>query len=203
MLLTPPASPTQSGSCNPEDRIGQKLADRIQLTEVLGVGAYGTVYKAKDLQTGVQYAVKALSKIGLDPRQKRFQDREIRLHYQASQHSNVVSMEKILDLPDCTFVVLEYCPEGDLFSKITEDCDYIGRDSKAKSVFLQILDAVRHCHSNGIYHRDLKPENILVKDDGWNVKIADFGLATQDRITSDFGCGSTFYMSPGESHIER
>ncbi|KAK5708930.1 Serine/threonine protein kinase [Elasticomyces elasticus] len=196
MLPTPPDSPVFSGLCSPDPRLGQTLAGQFQLTGVLGVGAYGTVYKARDLQSNVEYAVKALNKTGLDPRQKEFQDREIKLHYQSSQHSNVVSMVKILDSPDCTYVVLEYCPEGDLFSKITEDGHYIGDDYKAKCVFLQLLDAVRHCHNNGIYHRDLKPENVLVKDDGWTVKLADFGLATQDRVTADFGCGSTFYMSP-------
>ncbi|TKA28347.1 hypothetical protein B0A50_03814 [Salinomyces thailandicus] len=158
--------------------------------------AYGTVYKARDIETNIDYAVKALNKTGLDPRQRQFQDREIELHYQASEHASVVSMVKILDSPDCTFVILEYCPEGDLFAKITEEGHYLGDDYKAKCVFLQILDALQHCHSRGIYHRDLKPENVLVKDNGWTVKLADFGLATRDRITSDFGCGSTFYMSP-------
>ncbi|EMC92932.1 hypothetical protein BAUCODRAFT_266997 [Baudoinia panamericana UAMH 10762] len=196
MLPTPPASPFPTGLCSPDERLGQILAGRFQLTAVLGIGAYGTVYKACDVETGVEYAVKALNKAGLDPRQRTFQDREIKLHYQASQHSNVVSMVKILDSPECTFVVLEYCPEGDLFAKITEEGHYIGDDYKAKSVFLQILDAVHHCHMNGIFHRDLKPENILVKDSGWTVKLADFGLATQERVTADFGCGSTFYMSP-------
>ena len=199
MLPTPPASPKPSGLCSPEDRLGQVLASRIQLTDILGVGAYGTVYEARDINTNEQYAVKALNRLGLDKRQRDFQDREISLHFQASHHSNVVSMENIVDTPDCTFVILEYCPEGDLFSKITEDGDYVGNDRKARSVFLQILDAVQHCHSTGVYHRDLKPENILVKDGGWTAKLADFGLATQDRVTADFGCGSTFYMSPGQS----
>jgi len=196
MLPTPPASPTLNGFCAPEERLGQILAGRLQLNGVLGVGAYGVVYTAVDIQTNILYAVKALNKLGLEPRQRKFQQREIQLHHQASAHPNVVSLVKILDSPDCTYVVMEYCPEGDLFSNITEQGKYLGNDALAKRAFLQILDAVEYCHSIGIYHRDLKPENILVTDQGMTCKLADFGLATSDHITSDFGCGSTFYMSP-------
>ncbi|MCJ1402646.1 hypothetical protein MMC11_005866 [Xylographa trunciseda] len=196
MLPTPPPSPSL-GYCAPEDRLHLLLADRLELTGILGVGAYGVVYTAIDIYTNTPYAVKALSKIGLDSRQRRFQQREIQLHHEASHHPNVVSLVKIMDSEDCTYVVLEYCPEGDLFTSITEGGYYIGNDHLVKQAFLQILDAVDFCHSIGIYHRDLKPENILVTDGGRTVKLADFGLATKDEITSDFGCGSTFYMSPG------
>ncbi|KAF2687352.1 kinase-like protein [Lentithecium fluviatile CBS 122367] len=196
MLPTPPASPTLNGFCAPEDRLGQVLAGRLQLTGILGVGAYGVVYTAVDIHTNTPYAVKALNKLGLEPRQQKFQQREIQLHHQASVHPNVVSLVKIMDAPDCTYVVIEYCPEGDLFSNITEQGKYVGNDALAKRAFLQILDAVEYCHSIGIYHRDLKPENVLVTDGGMTCKLADFGLATNDHITSDFGCGSTFYMSP-------
>ncbi|KAI4150127.1 MAG: hypothetical protein LQ341_001166 [Variospora aurantia] len=196
MLPTPPSSPPLYGICAPEDRLGLILADRLELTGILGVGAYGVVYTAVDIHTNVPYAVKALNKIGLDQRQRKFQQREIQLHHEASHHPNIVSLVKIMDSYDCTFVVLEFCPEGDLFSSITESGRYLGNDFMAKQAFLQILDAVHFCHSIGIYHRDLKPENILVTDGGMTVKIADFGLATRDPITSDFGCGSTFYMSP-------
>ncbi|KAF2843085.1 Pkinase-domain-containing protein, partial [Patellaria atrata CBS 101060] len=191
-----PTAPHLNGICAPEDRLGQVLAGRLQITSILGVGAYGVVYTAVDLQTNTAYAVKALNKIGLEPRQRKFQQREIQLHHQASAHPNVVSLVKIMDSPDCTFVVIEYCPEGDLFSNITEQGKYVGNDELARSIFLQILDAVEHCHNLGIYHRDLKPENILVTDQGMTVKLADFGLATSDYRTSDYGCGSTFYMSP-------
>jgi serine/threonine protein kinase len=105
-------------------------------------------------------------------------------------------MLKIIDDPDCIYVILEYCPEGDLFFNITECGQYVGKDELAKKVFLQILDAVEHCHSLGIFHRDLKPENILVSDHGETVKLADFGLATAQPTSEDYGCGSTFYMSP-------
>ncbi len=199
MLPTPPASPQRNGFVAPEARLGSLLAGRLELTGLLGVGAYGVVYTARDIVTNVPYAVKALNKVGLEPRQKRFQQCEIELHHQASRHPNVASLVKIMDSPDCTYVVVEYCPDGDLFTNITERGRYIGDDALAKSVFLQILDAVEYCHSIGIYHRDLKPENILVTDQGMTVKLADFGLATSDYITSDFGCGSTFYMSPGMS----
>ncbi|PYH41383.1 serine/threonine-protein kinase [Aspergillus saccharolyticus JOP 1030-1] len=195
MLPTPP--PTPPARCYaPEDRLGLLLANRLELTGILGVGAYGVVYTAVDIHTNVLYAVKALNKSGLDARQLKFQQREIKLHHLASQHPNVVSLVRIMDSVDCTYVVIEFCPEGDLFSSITEKGNFVGNDLLVKRVFLQILDAVHFCHSIGIYHRDLKPENILVTDQGLTVKLADFGLATTDYLTSDFGCGSTFYMSP-------
>ncbi|OJJ39187.1 hypothetical protein ASPWEDRAFT_169046 [Aspergillus wentii DTO 134E9] len=196
MLPTPPPSPIPSRCYAPEDRLGLLLANRLELTSILGVGAYGVVYTAVDIHTNVLYAVKALNKTGLDPRQLRFQQREIKLHHLASQHPNVVSLVRIMDSADCTYVVIEFCPEGDLFSSITEKGNFVGNDPLVKRVFLQILDAVHFCHSLGIYHRDLKPENILVTDHGLTAKLADFGLATTDYFTSDFGCGSTFYMSP-------
>jgi serine/threonine protein kinase len=198
MLPTPPPSPVPVSFCDaPEDRLGLLLANRLELTSILGVGAYGVVYSAIDIQTNIPYAVKALNKAGLDPRQRKFQQREIKLHHFASNHPNVVSLVRIMDSVDCTFVVLEFCPEGDLFSNITEHGQFVGNDLLVKRVFLQLLDAVQYCHSMGIYHRDLKPENILVTDHGMTVKLADFGLATTEYFTSDFGCGSTFYMSPG------
>lgn len=186
----------------PEERLGRFITGSLQLTGIAGTGAYGVVYSAVDSKTGVRYAVKCLSKFNadgtpLDRRQVAFQTREIRLHYLASTHANVVTIHKIIDYPDAIYVVLEYCPEGDLFFNITERGQYVGKDELARRVFLQILDAVEHCHSLGIYHRDLKPENILVSDLGETVKLADFGLATSADRSEDYGCGSTFYMSPG------
>ncbi|RDA94026.1 hypothetical protein CP533_5280 [Ophiocordyceps camponoti-saundersi (nom. inval.)] len=210
--LTPPTSPvaydkpptSRSFRCvplAPEDRLGRLLEGKLQLTDILGTGAYGVVYSAVHVDTGVRYAVKCLSKFApdgapLERRQVAYQQREIRLHYLASAHPNIVSMLKIVDDPDCVYVILEYCPEGDLFHNITELGQYVGKDHLSRTIFLQILDAVEHCHKLRIYHRDLKPENILVTDGGETVKLADFGLATSEEQSEDYGCGSTFYMSP-------
>jgi len=172
------------------------IAGRLELTSVLGVGAYGVVYAAVDIFTCTPFAIKVLAKNGLDARQQKFQQTEIALHMKATGHRNIVSLVKIVETLDCLFVIMEYCPEGDLFTNITERGVYVGNDYMAKRAFLQLLDAVEYCHSRGIYHRDLKPENVLVCERGYEVKLADFGLATTDSVTSDFGCGSTFYMSP-------
>ena len=198
--MLPEATTLMPRVCAPEERLGWILGDRLELISILGVGAYGVVDTAVDISTNLLYAVKALNKIGLDARQLKCQQREIKLHYLASQHPNVVSLTRIMDSPQCTFVVLEFCPGGDLFSSITEKGNFVGNDFLAKSVFLQILGAVEFCHELGIYHRDLKPENILItaaNNGPTIVKLADFGLASTDFFTSDFGCGSTFYMSPG------
>jgi serine/threonine protein kinase len=214
---TPPASPAFGQPCTitshrfapaaPEERLGRFITSSLQLTGIVGTGAYGVVYSAVDTKSSVRYAVKCLSKFNpdgtpLDRRQVTFQTQEIKLHYTASSHRNVVSILKIIDYPDCIYVILEYCPEGDLFYNITERGQYVGKDELAKKVFLQILDAVGHCHSLGIYHRDLKPENVLVSDQGETVKLADFGLATSSERSEEYGCGSTFYMSPGRSFID-
>lgn len=176
---------------------------KLKFISTIGTGAYGTVLLAERLDDyyrplGELYAVKCLPKYGLDDRQKAFQRREIALHGLACSHQHIATVHAIIDSPATIFVVLEHAQDGDLFSMITEQFKYLDNDDLIKSVFLQIIDAVQHCHRLGIYHRDLKPENILCTDDGNSILLADFGLATSERRSGDFGCGSSFYMSPGE-----
>ncbi len=197
MLPTPPQSSQLNERRTSADRLGQILADRWELTGILRIEAYEVVHTAVDIHTKVPYAVKALNKIGLNSWKRRFQQREIELHQAASHHLNVISLVNIVNTYECTFVVLEFCSEGVLFSSITERSQYLRNDLMVRHAFPQILDAVAFCHFIEIYHRDLKPENILMSDSGQTVKLADFGLATRDHTTNDSGCGSTFYMSPG------
>ena len=191
---------TQTQQLN-QNLTGTKIDNgALELVSVIGIGAYGVVYKAL-ARDGKYYAVKCLNKTGLDSRQKGFQRREIALHTLASSHPNIVSLHNVIETSTCIYVVLSYCSDGDLFSQITEKSRYLGNDALIKDVFLQIVDAVDYCHKLGIYHRDLKPENILCDALGARVVLADFGLATAEKTSGDFGCGSTFYMSPGKALI--
>jgi serine/threonine protein kinase len=73
---------------------------------------------------------------------------------------------------------------------------YVGDDELIRSIFLQLIDGVAFLHSLGIAHRDIKPENLVCSDNGTRVRICDFGLATSERKSNEFGCGSTFYIAP-------
>ncbi|CAK9784193.1 uncharacterized protein COLE_04081 [Cutaneotrichosporon oleaginosum] len=172
---------------------------RVHLLNVIGNGAYGVVFYAIDYRyepKGVKRAVKQLRRHNIDDRQRRFQQREIALHWTARDHPSIINMDRLVTEDDGIYVVMDYGDEGDLFAMITEKHRYAGDDLLIKKVFLQILDGVEHLHMLGIAHRDVKPENIVCSNDGTVVRIVDFGLATRDTTSTEFGCGSTFYIAP-------
>lgn len=123
--------------------------------------------------------------------------REISLQLKVHRHPNVLSIYKVYDFQNSIFVVMDYYPEGDLFSTIVDQQRYKDDPYLIKSVFIQLVDAINYCHSKSVFHCDLKPENILVSDNGTKLILADFGLALQDKyINSNISCGSSYYMSP-------
>ncbi|KAI7861951.1 kinase-like domain-containing protein [Spinellus fusiger] len=171
--------------------------DNYEIVDTLGTGGYGQVYLGRHLKDpSKQIAIKSLQHSMMDERQKSFLRTEISLHARLSGHGHIVKLDRIVRECDWTHVMLECGLEGDLFEAITERNMYAGNHSLIRKVFLQLLDAVSYCHAKGVYHRDIKPENILIFDGGRTIKLADFGLATTDTISKDYGCGSTFYFSP-------
>ncbi|XP_006463232.1 hypothetical protein AGABI2DRAFT_120057 [Agaricus bisporus var. bisporus H97] len=173
----------------------------LQLVEVLGIGGYGVVYRAVEARptsmAPKSYAVKCLVAPPVqNPRSRQVHIREITLHQLASRHPGVVTLHRVVECLNLTYIIMDYAPDHDLFTQILHSCRYLGDDSLIKHVFLQLLDAVEYCHSLGIYHRDLKPENILCYDDGLRIAITDFGLATTEKMSDEFRTGSVFHMSP-------
>ena len=149
--------------------------------------------------TSRKYAVKCL--LHRTASQKLKNAREVQIHRRLStfMRNGIVQFHHTVEEDGMLFIILDYCERGDLFSAITSKKLFIGDDELIKASFLQLLDAVMDCHSLGIYHRDLKPENILLTSMSGgriSLQLTDFGMATEDDRTSDFGCGSYYYMSP-------
>jgi len=170
---------------------------RYELLKLIGSGTYGDVYLALDHFTGDYKAVKSFPKPEGFATQPSYEKNEITIHSKLPSHPNIVKLEKVIEKWSHLFMIMEYCPGGDLFENVNDNpIFYSTEPSFIKRIFLQILDAVQHCHSNGVFHRDLKPENILVDSKGQVIKLVDFGLATTEAWSQDLDCGSSCYMSP-------
>ncbi|RPD65597.1 kinase-like protein [Lentinus tigrinus ALCF2SS1-6] len=172
----------------------------IELLELLGHGAQGVVFRAiRSDDTSPepkQYAVKIMEKASPNTSHWRGQQRELRAHMEVADHKNVCGFYGYYETSELIYMVLEYCPGGDLLHALIERRLYTRDDELLKSIYVQLLDAVQHCHENNIYHRDLKPDNIMINGDGTEIRLADFGLATTSKISDNFGHGSPPYMSP-------
>ncbi|KAI0253745.1 kinase-like domain-containing protein [Lactifluus subvellereus] len=172
--------------------LGQTIDnDALRIEAILGAGSFGVVYRAVDTQTGVQYAVKCVEKDGSD----YYQTRERELHARVSSHPHVLTFHREINAGCYAFFVYDLCA-GDLHSVIRK-MTFFREDELIRRVIIQIIDALQHCHTSGVYHRDLKPENILVsaQSQDMDVFLADFGLATTNKMSSS-SCGTPCFMSP-------
>ncbi|KAG8950329.1 hypothetical protein FRC04_007771 [Tulasnella sp. 424] len=174
----------------------------LQLKHVIAVGAFGVIFLATEYRQGKRteksYAVKCLLRNRYNPYADKFVRQETTNH-SAVRHPNVVTVFRIAEHVDVVFIIMEYCPNGDLFKAIIDRQEFVGQDDKVRVAWLQIAEGVRACHAQGIYHRDIKPENILIRstaNPALHLVLADFGLSTKEEWSFEFGVGSSFYMSP-------
>lgn len=148
------------------------VMERYETIDRLGEGAYGIVYRARDLQTGGFVAIKKLRVSNHDEGIPACTLREISL-LQELEHDHVV---KLLDLSfnDTRIYLIFEFVDKDL--KDYMNCVESLPCPLVKHYMHQILEAVKYCHSKRILHRDIKPQNILIDRRG-TLKLADFGLA--------------------------
>lgn len=185
------------------DFSGQVLAKgRFFVLDCLGSGAYGKVYRALDTTSPegdpTYYAIKCLDRHVPGSSLDFIQQREFALHKLVSGHPNIVTFHECFRDDLYVYVVLDLCTGGDLFTAITEQRLFHNNSALIKTAFLQLLDAVEHIHDLGVFHRDIKPENVLFSKDSSLIRLADFGLSIRSPVCEEFGCGSSYYMSPGK-----
>ena len=143
------------------------------VTEQIGAGGMGEVYRARDTKLDRDVALKILPEdFASDPeRLARFQ-REAKV-LASLNHPNIAQIHGLEDSTETRALVLELVPGPTLQDRIAKGPIPL---DEALPIARQIAEALEAAHEQGIIHRDLKPANVKVKDDG-TVKVLDFGLA--------------------------
>ena len=175
----------------PLERLG-----KYERLDVLGHGASGIVYLAKDTLLGKQVALKEISAQGDDL--ERFLE-EARV-LDRLRHPNIVQVNSVDEIGGRVVIDMEYVRGRNLQEVLRETP--ILPISQAVSITAQLCDGLAYAHSQRTVHRDIKPANILITRDG-TVKLVDFGLA-EVLGTHSFagGAGTYAYMAPEDFHPE-
>lgn len=168
-----------------------------RITDVVGRGGMGTVYRARDENLDRDVALKVLPLDDADDTREaeRFQ-REGRLAARL-QHPNIVGVYGAGTGDGYLYLAMELVAGQPLRSRMRQKPGL--SIDEALSIGAQVLEAVVAAHDGGITHRDIKPDNILLREDG-TVKVLDFGVAKIEDGTlltrADEILGTVEYMAP-------
>ncbi|XP_028646771.1 serine/threonine-protein kinase pim-1-like [Erpetoichthys calabaricus] len=159
------------------------LFQRFELGRVLGEGGFGQVRMAKRKVNNEAVAIKIDAVhcrrqwVEVPGKQKKV-PLEVGLMLRVCAKPScpsIIQMYEYIIRPSYTFIVME------LLESSFSLTDYMKRqggpleEEQGKSVFQQIVEAVMHCHSRGVFHSDIKPRNILFQSTTGQVKLIDFG----------------------------
>ncbi|WAE72468.1 serine/threonine-protein kinase [Streptomonospora nanhaiensis] len=163
------------GDSGPEGRL---LKGRYQLVSEIARGGVGTVWRAVDLVIDREVAVKELrlpADLSRSERESLLQrtTREARVAGRLT-HPSLVTVLDVVDEDDRPWIVMELVEASTL-----EELIQVGGAlpyQRVAEIGLQLIDALKVAHTEGIVHRDVKPENVMISQAG-RVVLTDFGLA--------------------------
>ncbi|KAK9540154.1 hypothetical protein VZT92_002623 [Zoarces viviparus] len=173
----------------------EELHRYYEVYETIGSGGFAKVKLGRHILSGEKVAIKIMNKKDLGDDLPR-----VKLEIEAMKnlsHQHVCRLYQVVETSTQIFMVLEYCPGGELFDYI------IAKDrlpeEETRVFFRQIVSAMAYVHSQGYAHRDLKPENLLIDEDH-NLKLIDFGLCAKPKGGLGYElmtcCGSPAYAAP-------
>ena len=184
--------------------VTRELAREFQIVRLLGRGAMGSVYLARDLVLHRVVAIKVLrwDLGGSHDDTERFR-REARTTGQLS-HPSIVPLHSFGETSNLMYMVMRYVPGESLGARIRR----LGKLSpdETRQILADLALTLEYAHREGIVHRDLKPENILLEINGESIRpmVADFGVAMRRSYDPPPGelrrsFGTPHFMSPEQA----
>ena len=172
---------------------------KYDIQRLLGKGATGTVYLARDTFSGNEVALKVI-----EP--EVFSDPEFGTVYRAQflneaslagklKHPHIVTIFDAVVQEDAGHIAMELVTGGDLSQHVTPETLLSIAD--VLQIGFKCCGALDYAFREGVVHRDIKPANIMIAQ-GTDVKIADFGAALlrKAQVAQSASMGSPYYMSP-------
>ena len=173
---------------------------KYQITEVLGTGAMGVVYKGFDPGIRRIVAIKTIRReLIAGDRPGVMMLKRFRNEAQAAgrlSHPGIVAVYDYGEDAEVAYIAMEYVEGNSLREYFARGSRFSERD--AVSIMSQLLEALAHAHERRVWHRDIKPGNLIIMMNG-RVKVADFGIArieASDLTQTGAVLGSPGYMAP-------
>jgi serine/threonine-protein kinase len=185
------------------DEVPQKVG-RYVISEAIGFGAMGAVYKAFDPLIKRTIAIKTI-RLDVPPQSPHYRTFIDRFYHEARisgtlSHPNIVTLYDIGETEDkVPFLAMEYVEGETIADSLNRGWRF--RPEQVIGLVSQMASAIDYAHAKGVIHRDIKPSNIIVHD-GEKVKITDFGIAklVNSEITHTGSLlGTPSYMSPEQA----
>jgi tRNA A-37 threonylcarbamoyl transferase component Bud32 len=179
---------------NHPERLG-----KYQITEVLGEGAMGVVYKGFDPDIKRTVALKTIRRQFGDRAEGQMAAARFRNEAQAAgrlTHPGIVAVYDFGEDDSVAFIAMEFVEGHTLAHYLTSRVRFTDED--IPGVITQVLDALDHAHEQGVWHRDIKPANIIMAKNG-KLKVADFGIARIEDAgltQANVMIGTPTYMAP-------
>ncbi len=179
-----------------------KTVSHYKISEKLGEGGMGVVYKAEDTRLHRTVALKFLSSQALGSEEEKTRFIHEARAAAALNHPHICTIHEIDEHDEHQFIAMEYIEGESLKDRIERGPLKL---EEAGNIAVQIADGLSEAHKKGIVHRDIKSANIMFNERG-DVKIMDFGLAwspgraqlTREGTT----LGTVAYMSPEQARAE-
>jgi hypothetical protein len=185
--------------------VGEVLADRYELEELVGTGGMSSVFRAHDRLLDRKVALKILHQqySGDDDYVERFK-REAR-SVAALSHPNIVTVIDRGEHGERQFIVFEYV-EGENLKRLIERRGP-APVANALELAIQIARGLSFAHQQGLIHRDVKPQNVLLNGDG-RAKVTDFGIARSLNVQHGMTqtgtvLGTSDYIAPEQAQGQR